>query len=435
LRHYFVTTPTLLSSDFSWSPRNKIGIRMKLVIIARVKDGLGIIEPFVRHHAQHFVKLIVLDEGSSDGTCEVLQQLQRVYQDLVVLRQPTIGNKPHQYMMLLLRMAVDKFAADWVASIHADEFIVTADGLVLSQVLAGRQPTVYRLEWNKFTHAPDLDQNEERTQVLQQRFHFPPRPEAVKLLIHAQFITRTTELSVGNHSLMDGGRPVPTQPLDRVRLFHYPVRSVAQYYRALAGIVFLQDRLQLKRELITSQEKGEKQAEQLSELNNRLVTSEEKAERQAEQLSELNNRLVASQEKAERHTEQLSELNNRLVASQEKADRHVEQLSELNNRLVAARKKAVKHAKQLSELNNRLVASQEKVEKQAEQLSELNNRLVVSQEKAEEQAEQLSYLHSELLSAQEKIARQTRQLESRTFRFFTRVHGVLIRAKIVRQRR
>ena len=30
-------------------------------------------------------------------------------------------------MMLLLRMAVDKFGADWVASIDADEFIETAD--------------------------------------------------------------------------------------------------------------------------------------------------------------------------------------------------------------------------------------------------------------------------------------------------------------------
>ena len=67
---------------------------------------------------------------------------------------------------------------------------------------------------------------------LQQRFRLPPRPEVTKLLIHAQFITRTTELGVGNHSLMDGGRPVSTQPLDRVRLCHYAARSVAQYERA-----------------------------------------------------------------------------------------------------------------------------------------------------------------------------------------------------------
>ena len=94
--------------------------------------------------------------GRSDDTYQVLHQLQRVYSDLVVLRQPTIGYRQHQYMMLLLRMAVDKFGADWVAFIDADEFIETADGLVLTQVLAGRQPTVYRLEWSNFVYASDL---------------------------------------------------------------------------------------------------------------------------------------------------------------------------------------------------------------------------------------------------------------------------------------
>ena len=49
---------------------------------------------------------------------------------------------------------------------------------------------------------------------------------------------------------MDGGRPVSTQPLDRVRLCHYAVRSVAQYERASTEILLLQDRLsQLQREL------------------------------------------------------------------------------------------------------------------------------------------------------------------------------------------
>ena len=344
---------------------------MKLAVTARVNGGLDIIEPFVRHHVQHFDKLIILNDGTSDDTYQVLHQLQRVYSDLVVLRQPTIGYRQHQYMMLLLRMAVDKFGADWVAFIDADEFIETADGLVLTQVLAGRQPTVYRLEWSNFVYASDLVKDE-RTRVLRQRFRLPPRPEVTKLLIHAQFITRTTELGVGNHSLMDGGRPVSTQPLDRVRLCHYAARSVAQYERASTEILLLQDRLsQLQRKSVASQEKAEEQLEQLSELNNRLVISQEKAEEQAEQLSQL----------------------------------------------------------QID-----LVNSQHKTDKQALQLSQMQIELVNSQHRVDEQTKQLSHLQSQLLSSQEKIASQARQLQSRTYRILTRVHGMLIRAKIVRQR-
>jgi len=48
---------------------------MKLIAIGRVKDELDIIEPFVRHHAHYFDTHIVLDDGSSDGTYEVLQEL------------------------------------------------------------------------------------------------------------------------------------------------------------------------------------------------------------------------------------------------------------------------------------------------------------------------------------------------------------------------
>jgi len=83
---------------------------MKLVAISRVKNELDIIEAFVRHHAPHFDKLIVLDDGSSDGTYQILHQLQSAYPDLVVLHQPTIGYMQNRSMNLLLRMAVDKFS-------------------------------------------------------------------------------------------------------------------------------------------------------------------------------------------------------------------------------------------------------------------------------------------------------------------------------------
>ena len=176
-------------------------------------------------------------------------------------------------------------------------------------------------------------------------------------MIHAQFITRTTELGVGNHSLMDGGRPVSTQPLDRVRLCHYPVRSVAQYERASTEILLLQDRLsQLQRELAASQQKAEKQAEQISELNNKLVTSQQTGENLA---------------------------------------------------------------KQLSQLQIDLVNSQHKTDKQALQLSQMQIELVDSQHRVDKQTQQLSHLQSELLNSQEKIASQARQLQSRTFRILT----------------
>jgi glycosyltransferase involved in cell wall biosynthesis len=49
---------------------------MTLIAITRMKNELDIIEAFVRHHAHSFDKLIVLDDGSTDGTLDILKALQ-----------------------------------------------------------------------------------------------------------------------------------------------------------------------------------------------------------------------------------------------------------------------------------------------------------------------------------------------------------------------
>ena len=147
---------------------------MKLVGITRVKSELDSIEAFVRHHVEHFDKLIVLDDCSTDGTYQALQELRSVYKDLIVLSQGTIGYPQHLFMTALLRMAVDKFGADWVAPLDVDEFIEPADGQMLAQVLAELEPGVYRLQWNNFLWTQDWELSDERNPVLRQRFRIPP---------------------------------------------------------------------------------------------------------------------------------------------------------------------------------------------------------------------------------------------------------------------
>src|SRR4051812_45509679 len=114
---------------------------MKLVAIARVKNEIDIIEPFVRHHLRHFDKVIVLDDGSSDGTDQVLRALQQVCADLFFLRQGAVGYYQRRELFLLLKLAFEKLGAAGVAPRDADKFIEPADGNTLSQVLANQAPT------------------------------------------------------------------------------------------------------------------------------------------------------------------------------------------------------------------------------------------------------------------------------------------------------
>src|SRR5258705_7042310 len=107
-------------------------IKMKLVAVCRVRNEVDIIEAFVRHHCAHFHKLIILDDGSTDQTQQVLRALQSEGLPLVVLSERAIAYEQSRYMTQLMRLAVDQFGADLVAPLDADEFIEPPEGLTLA---------------------------------------------------------------------------------------------------------------------------------------------------------------------------------------------------------------------------------------------------------------------------------------------------------------
>jgi hypothetical protein len=507
---------------------------MKLIVTTRVKNELDIIEAFIRHHAQHFDKLILIDDGSSDGTYQILRQLQSVYPDLVVLDQPTIGYMQDRHMTLLLRMAVDKFGADWIAPLDVDEFIEPANGLMLTQVLAGQQPAVYSLGWSNFVWSADLEKSDQRNPVLRQRFCLPTRSDHTKLLLHAEFVSATAELTLGNHLLVDNGEPLRTQPLDCVRLCHYPIRSIAQYaskisighlqhlatpdrnsgnlfhytkpFQELAELGLHRISKRMKQDslcysvresekarpnsltieaplnylggpLTMSQGEGSftsnllRYAEmvatefanvkkhegsdcvstqnasqsRLSELGLELLNAQNKAA----QLELLNSQKKAA-EQAAQETQRCLELEVELLNTLEQEAEKSRRLSELEVELLNLHKQTAEKTQRLTQLELELLNWQKKAAEQTanqgqrcleleaellnlheQRLSELELDLLNSQksaaERVAEQAQRFLELEVALLNAQE-------QLQSQTFRFLTRVHSALIRAKILRPR-
>jgi hypothetical protein len=208
---------------------------MKLVAISRVKDEADIIEPFVRHHAHTFDVHVVLDDGSWDGTWEMLRELEREGLPLVLIRQPSVGYRQRQYMTGLMRLAAGELGADWVVPLDADEFLETPDGINLAALLRDRERRIFTLPWNNFVWSPEQDEQGEPNPVLRMRLRMAASPANLnKVVIPTSWPAEQLELTQGSHAVLHNGEPLPAEILDGVRLCHFPVRTKSQFAGKIA---------------------------------------------------------------------------------------------------------------------------------------------------------------------------------------------------------
>ncbi len=100
---------------------------MKLVVTVMVRDEVDIIAAWVEHHVAQGTDLIIAtDNGSVDGTTEILQQ----YADRGVLElhhDPVFRKQQHAVVTGMARRAYTEHEADWVINADADEFWVPCD--------------------------------------------------------------------------------------------------------------------------------------------------------------------------------------------------------------------------------------------------------------------------------------------------------------------
>jgi hypothetical protein len=202
---------------------------MKLVAVSRVKNEVDIIESFVRHNAGYFDKLIILDDGSTDGTVDVLKSLRAAGLPLVLLQEGAVGYEQSYYMTKLLRLAVSQFGADWVAPLDADEFLELQGLMTLDELLARQEPSLITLAWSNFVWKPEYKESLELNPVLRMRFRLPPRPDMMKVLVPAHLVDENVRLQQGNHGLIRGEEVFPAHPLTSLGICHFPIRNLVQY--------------------------------------------------------------------------------------------------------------------------------------------------------------------------------------------------------------
>ena len=206
---------------------------MNTLAIAMIKNEADIVEAFVRHNLALMDLIVVIDNGSTDGTREILTSLQREGLPLVVFDDPIFGYYQSEKVTHVYRKVVPVFNPELVWFLDADEFIHAPSRAALDAAFAAVPAgNAVLLPWR--THLPDAEVDPAR--VLADPLGAMPdrrrREEPTYFKVVVRRDPRDDERLVieqGNHSVhfTDGTRP-PLRAMEGVAVAHLPVRSVEQ---------------------------------------------------------------------------------------------------------------------------------------------------------------------------------------------------------------
>jgi len=203
---------------------------MKIVAISRVLDEADIVEAFVRHTACYVDHHVLMDNGSQDGTLEILSSLQQERLPLSVFQNKCVSWNEANHLTFLFRHAIDSHAADWVTCLDVDEFLDDRRTVAgLSDMLENLAPEVSCLKLPVVEYiATSEDAVSENTAPIRIRRRREPA-DNFKVIVRGGPANIDTEIRDGSHDINQGDHAGKTITQHDLRLAHYSERSPFQY--------------------------------------------------------------------------------------------------------------------------------------------------------------------------------------------------------------
>lgn len=207
--------------------------KMKLVGIGTVKNEADIIESFVRHNLGRLDSLVLIDDGSVDGTREILFSLEAEGLNLVTLEwNGSAGQKQSDKLSELLLVLASRMSFDWVFPLDADEAIDCEGRAALENALQKvGQGCVGILPWRSYvpTAADDWAQTNPLRRIVNRKAQ--ETPQFYKVAIpKSQMTPMPIVIASGNHTARRTAsvKQLSMTVLEDVALAHFPVRAPDQ---------------------------------------------------------------------------------------------------------------------------------------------------------------------------------------------------------------
>lgn len=204
---------------------------MKIAAISCVRDEVDIIESFVRHTLCFADKLFVVDNGSRDGTLQILVSLINEGLNLELRTFASTQHKQNEAMALVLNnmLPVDSLKFDFALLLDADEFICAESRSLLVNELAKCDQNSYPVMGWK-TYIPDSFAEQSRGECITKYMKKRREPEGncfYKAIVPASMFGHCI-LGLGNHFVASSLGQEFHPMLIQIPLAHFPIRSAEQ---------------------------------------------------------------------------------------------------------------------------------------------------------------------------------------------------------------
>jgi len=188
-----------------------------------VRDEADIIKSNINFHLHFGIeRFVVTDNGSTDGTRDILADFERYLPNFIVIDDPTTAYVQSELVNRMIQVAKHEFRPRWIISTDADEFWYPLSGRYDTE-LDGRK-NILNCYWHNYLP---------RTGVPWQKFtdigemlSYNGRLSKAFCLAHGLI-----GMYVGNHDSRSIPRLVSRS--DNIRVYHYPVRSYEQFERKI----------------------------------------------------------------------------------------------------------------------------------------------------------------------------------------------------------
>ena len=205
---------------------------MKIVSITTIKNEADIIESFIRYHLHIVDLMIILDNGSTDDTLNILNQLEQESLPIVILNDEDRYFEPFIKYNYLLNIALNEYGADVICPLDCDEFITCDSANPRSIIEEIPTNSFYKVKWR--TYVPTKNDDEDIKFIPSRIINI--RDENIerdsKVIITKDLVNNfNVKLSIGNHSIdFDDEFENEITCLDNtvLKLAHFPLRSVNQ---------------------------------------------------------------------------------------------------------------------------------------------------------------------------------------------------------------